>query len=218
MSLFLRFFFVLFSILVLADLVILSNFDSWRWLTKPLIVISLLIYFVVRSRTHLKQESLFILGIFSALLGDIFLLWEDKFLFGLSSFLLMQIIYAIRFAKDWGIFGALDKLVISIALIVFLLSNYMLWPHLGDLRIPVIIYSLAICFMSISAFLRSKSLGSHSKVFLGTLFFIVSDCVLGIGQFVGKFPFSGIIVMLTYSIAQYLIITGMIKPANVNND
>jgi uncharacterized membrane protein YhhN len=213
----LRFFFVLFFFIVVADLYVLSHLEYLRWLTKPFIVLSLLCFFVLKSKERLNQEFLFLIAIFAALLGDIFLLWEDKFLWGLGLFLVMQLLYSLRFAKDWGDLITRDKIVISITFIVLLISLVILWPHLSDMKIPVLIYSIAICLMSVSAYLRKKSLSGHMKVFIGTLFFIISDSILGYRQFVFGFPYSGLLVMSSYSIAQYLIITGITNSQTSSN-
>lgn len=87
----------------------------------------------------------------------------------------------------------------------------MLWPELGDLKIPVLVYMTAIGGMSWTAFIRQSSIPGYKFVFAGTIFFIVSDAVLAIHQFETGLNLGKLTVMTTYGLAQFLIVTGMIK-------
>jgi uncharacterized membrane protein YhhN len=89
---------------------------------------------------------------------------------------------------------------------------------LGAMLIPVAIYMLVILTMATTAYLRKNSVNilSYGLVFLGALFFMISDSILAINKFHQPIPWSDISIMATYAIAQYLIVLGILK-INVTN-
>lgn len=199
----------IFAVVSLADLyhVYIDGVRSW---TKPVIMLTLGGYYLL----HYKEISstskfIFLVAIIAAWTGDVFLLWDDRFLYGLSSFLIMQVLYSIAFWKDRSlkqsshIYGAL-LLLSTVAITAFL------WDSLGDMIVPVIIYTLAIGLMSFTAFERDRELLGYWMVFVGTLLFVISDTVLGIHQFT-DIHLGKLTVMGTYILAQYFIIVGYIK-------
>ena len=84
---------------------------------------------------------------------------------------------------------------------------------MGPMKIPVIIYALAISAMGIMAVNRfgRVNLLSYDLIFYGSLLFVLSDSVLAIDRFVHGFKLSGAIVMVSYMAAQYLITMGNIE-------
>jgi uncharacterized membrane protein YhhN len=94
------------------------------------------------------------------------------------------------------------------AAFVYFLIN----PGLGPMKIPVVVYLIVIVMMVTTARERYKKTNPVSfwQVFLGGMFFMVSDGVLAINMFFKLFPESGVIVMGTYIIAQFLIVRGIL--------
>ncbi len=199
----------IFAIVSMADLyqVYLGGNRVW---TKPLIMLALGGYYLL----HLKDinssgKFIILVAIVSAWVGDVLLLSDDYFLFGLGSFLIMQVLFSISFWKDRSIsqssflYGAF--LLLSTGAI-----TAFLWDSLGDMVLPVIIYTLAIALMSLTAFARSRDLSGYWLVFGGTLLFMISDTVLGIHEFT-DLNLGKLTVMSTYILAQYFIVDGYIK-------
>ena len=64
-----------------------------------------------------------------------------------------------------------------------------------------------------TAFNRKNLVNSTSflLVFIGALIFVVSDSCIAINVFYKPFEFARIAIMSTYTIAQFLIIYGVIK-------
>ena len=60
-------------------------------------------------------------------------------------------------------------------------------------------------------FKKTISKISYNSVLIGALFFVISDTVLAINQFVQPFAYAHFIVMLTYGLAQYFIDEGFLK-------
>jgi uncharacterized membrane protein YhhN len=90
---------------------------------------------------------------------------------------------------------------------------YYLHIGLGDMLIPVVIYMLVILTMATTAFLRRDKVNtvSFNLVFIGSIFFMLSDSILALDKFYKPIPFSNISIIITYAIAQYLIVLGIIK-------
>ena len=85
---------------------------------------------------------------------------------------------------------------------IWLGVNLGLGPEFGDLRIPVLVDSLAICIMA------ALAAGVSTRVAIGAALFLVSDFSLAVGEAGIDFAGPSAIVMPTYLAAQYLIATG----------
>jgi len=78
---------------------IIKGLDEARVYSKPLIVTSLIIYFYLITKPiswTLLSKAMMGALIFS-LIGDVLLLWENLFIYGLGAFLLAQVCYIIAF-------------------------------------------------------------------------------------------------------------------------
>lgn len=192
--------------------------NSIERITKPLLVILLVIYFIWATKgigSKLKKWILF--ALFFSWAGDVLLLFvadnPNFFLAGLVSFLITHIFYIIFFhlirvhqdVKPKP-FLLIPVLVYYVALITFLSS------HLGDMKLPVRIYGVVICFMLMLAlhmlYIKNKNAGL--LMMIGALLFVLSDSTLAINKFYNSFNGAGILIMLTYGIAQLLIVQGAI--------
>lgn len=74
-------------------------------------------------------------------------------------------------------------------------------------------YIFVISIMAILAAYRYKRVNLYSfrLIYWGALFFVISDSALAYNKFVEPFSFSGVLIMATYMIAQYLITLGAIE-------
>ncbi len=208
-----------YTLIVVLDLICSSNesYLNYRCYTKPAILGSLILFFSL----HKRNVSAFvfwtmILALIFSLLGDIFLLFTEKssifFIVGLIMFLLAHVTYTVIFfkkrdhqKKDW--FFPLFTIIYGCGLF------YVLYDGLGEMLVPVAFYMIVILIMSNTAFLRSKNVSmiSYILVFIGSLFFMLSDSLLAIHMFYKKLPFDNLWIMTTYSIAQLLIVYGILK-------
>lgn len=211
---------IIFVAIVLLDLVVGSmGIAFYRQFTKPLILISLLIYFAVNGKRLPKPTYFLTLGaLFFSLLGDIFLMYDTGdalfFMLGLGSFFTAHVFYILAFWRQRG--SGNTNTFLGVAAILLVYGTFIfahLKPHLGDLVIPVIFYLLAILLLALSAFKRKNHVSNESfrLVFIGSLFFIASDSILAINKFVTAIPFSIILVMGTYALAQWFITMGMLE-------
>ena len=199
---------------------IIEAFDisQARIVIKPLICLILAGYLVSNTRLGGNFNKLIFAGLIFSLVGDIALIFAGKggtfFLIGLGAFLLAHISYAIAFFRDYKYNPAGSKTlghVTVFGMAVFTMGFY-LWlrPYLNEMKIPVMAYMVIISIMMITAAYRygRVNLISFELIFTGAIFFIISDSLLAINMFVQPFLYSGIFIMATYMIAQYLITMG----------
>lgn len=220
------FFLGLYILLVLFDLACgFEKFSNFRVISKPLLLFSLLIYFFIQARINRNTTFYLMMGaLFCSLLGDVFLLFENRsgifFTLGLASFLIAHLLFAITFSKKWNHkvpsnFWWIILLILSYGGLLF----YFLEGSLGTLKIPVILYILGILAMVITAYRRKGNAPSKSfnLIFVGALFFVVSDSVLAIDKFLTAIPLSHVIIMGTYATAQYLIMKGVLNQESIED-
>ena len=90
---------------------------------------------------------------------------------------------------------------------------WFIYPGLGDMLIPVLIYALALLGMGVWAHKRrgATSNDSFKLVALGAILFAISDGLIAINKFAYPIPAERILIMSIYISAQYLIVQGLIQ-------
>lgn len=220
--------FIVFIIALAGDLagILLKN-EMLQYICKPLIILSLAGWFIAatgRSRSRLSKWIL--AALFFSWAGDIFLMFQDNspdfFLFGLAAFLLAHIFYIIFFHQVRTREGIKGNLFLLIPVTVYY-AGLIIWlsPYLGDMTLPVRIYGLVISFMLMLALHMSysKYKTAGKQLLTGAILFVISDSVLAINKFYQPFEYAGILIMLTYGLAQLFIVKGAvayIRSANSN--
>ena len=177
--------------------------------TKPLIMSSLIGFYI---STETRQNNGFLLGMIFALLGDIFLMFDNDsfFIAGLFCFLLMQWTYLFTFKQHFTKPKVKTTLYFTA---IFLISCSLLawmWPYLGSMKMHVTIYFISILSMVFFAITRDKNIPFYFSVVSGAILFLISDALLAVNKFAVQFSYAGVLVMLTYIAAQYLIVTGIV--------
>lgn len=199
-------FLILYSFIVLLDLVFIDLFPLGRLVVKPLIVGSLLTHYIINVP---KQHSFIILGLVFAMLGDVILLFDGSnyFKLGLGAFLIMQLCY-IKYLKPFATKSPnktqlFFMLMLLLTLLIF--CGYMLLSEANE-KYLVVIYALVLSLMGYFAILFPRKNKKISFVGVGALLFIFSDLVLGVNRFVHSIMFSEYLIMVLYCAGQYLII------------
>lgn len=198
---------VFFLALMALEIAGLTVIPTFHIVSKALIMAGLIGFYIT---TEKRQNNSFLTGLIFALLGDCFLLFEtaEFFVIGLSCFLIMQLLYASAFNRKRRIPKNKDFLVSGgIAIFGGITLTY-LWPNLGSMKVAVSLYVFAIVSMAIFAYLRHPRLRGYKIVLLGVVLFLISDILLGINRFGLEIKYGQIFVMVTYMLAQYLIVTG----------
>ncbi len=207
----------LFWLLALLDVAgIAANIEMLHFAVKPLLIpaLWLLLYF---TKSAVPGKNLLLTGLFFSWLGDMFLLFEYKhalfFIFGLVSFLTTHIFYIVYFLRIQSQkISLLKKQPVLIALVLAygITLVWQLYPHLGDLKLPVMVYAAIICTMLLCSLHIFLKVNKKSAAFylLGAAAFVVSDSLLAINKFYQPFANAGVLIMLTYCAAQFFIVTG----------
>ncbi|WP_052323731.1 lysoplasmalogenase [Flavihumibacter sp. ZG627] len=184
-----------------------------RIITKPLLMIFLLVWFLSATPTISTGKKHFITAaIFFSWLGDLFLMRSGElyFIAGLVSFLIAHLFFILFFL--WARVATLTQTPLNTGVILVLLVYvgvfyYYLSPHLNyTLKIPVLVYALVIASMFAAA---CHSFRKQGGVLIGAGLFIVSDSLLAVNSFVKPFPLASLAVMITYILAQVLIVYGV---------
>ncbi|MBB1194981.1 lysoplasmalogenase [Flavobacterium sp. SOK18b] len=209
--------FIGFSIVYL--LIILFEKEEIAWFLKPLLLPFLILAVYISERFSTKNILLAALTL--SWIGDIILMFADKgelyFIAGLIAFLLSHISYIILFSKQLRIYIKKSKIIywigvtaIALYLIVMML---ILLPSLGHLKAPVFVYALTISIMllfALKGFLNWQKPASI-YILIGAIIFVASDSILAFDKFYTPLQYSSFLIMATYLIAQYLIVTGILK-------
>jgi uncharacterized membrane protein YhhN len=181
-------------------------------LTKPLLVPLLLVWVLVA--TDRRPPRWLATGLVFAFLGDVLLqlpgtLW---FLAGMGAFLVMQVCYLIGFAA-LGSYAWLRArpLVVAGWVVLWVALNLVVGPQLGELRWPILVYSVALTAMAAAAVATGDR-----RIGVGGVLFLISDLLIGLRAAGMEIPASGVLVMTTYLAAQYLIATGWVDRADAS--
>jgi|GEM_PF-702219 len=142
-------------------------------------------------------------------IGDVLLAipFANHFIFGLGAFLLAQLTYTVTFARRAHFSLCLAGRAFSILVAAGLLAAQVL-PAAGALSLPVALYILAIVAMALSA---AAHKGQSSLLFAGALTFMASDALIAINRFLDPVALAGTWIMLTYYLAQALLVVGLIR-------
>jgi uncharacterized membrane protein YhhN len=189
------------------------------FIAKSLIIPSLMILIVVNFNLVANKLHLYLFaGLFFSWVGDMTLEFtrinEIFFVIGLICFLLAHLMYLVVFLKTPGKNIILTKkayLLIPVIIYGIVLVTY-LYNDLAEMRIPVILYAAVILSMLAAAINRKDkvNVASFYMVLAGAVLFVISDSTIAVNKFSHHFDFSGIVIMATYIVAQYLIVSGYV--------
>jgi len=200
-------------------IILLTGHERLDLFLKPILIP--IIGFGAYFYRAFPSQNILLAALTLSWLGDVTLLFTDLgeiyFILGLVFFLTAHIIYCILFNKQKRIRKKQNKplFIFGSVLIAFYLIGMVsfLMPHLGELEIPVSIYASVISIMllfALNGFLVWEKPGNQF-VFLGAIFFIISDSILALNKFYAPIPKSSFFIMLTYLLAQYLIVVGILR-------
>jgi len=148
------------------------------------------------------MRFVFVLALLASTVGDVFLMLPgDRFVPGLGSFAVAQLLYTVGFALHGG--TVLDYVVGAVLVAVLLVPLSLRFT--GALRRagqaglvpPVAAYMAAIGAMTASAVASGNALAIG-----GALLFVASDSLIAESRFVGPRPGAGVAIMVTYYLAQ----------------
>ena len=189
-------------------------------IAKPSIMVSLISYYLSRAP---KRSFIFVGALLFCWAGDVLLLFQLEgemfFILGLVAFLIGHCLYILTCRQlQWtdtkNELMPTQKIRFSFPIVLAGTGLIViLFPSLGDLKIPVLVYAIVLMLMVMTALFRYGKTSSSSfwMVFAGAAVFMSSDSLLAFNKFYTAFYLSGLFVMLTYITAQYLIVEGVVK-------
>ena len=206
------------ALVFVAELIVVTlNLPTLNFVVKPLIMISLAAYYLVNTQ---QRSTLFLVAIFFCWLGDVLLLFKPELFFiaGLAAFLTGHVLYILCYQQmrlNESKNPLLGPQKVRFSLPIVLAGTglvVVLYPVLGDLKIPVMIYALVITVMALQALFRFGYTSNKSfiLIFIGAILFMISDSLLAINKFLVPIQFASLLIMTTYMVAQYLIVEGVL--------
>jgi len=180
---------------------------------KPLLMITLAMYFISATKGYPPWRLYVVAALVFSWAGDVFLISNDWFIAGLVSFLIAHVFYIIAYQKTGAASGQLKLLDILKFVAYGVILIWIIYPGLGSLLVPVIIYALVLLGMGIWAHKRRGATNSISfkLVATGAILFALSDGLIAVNKFAFEIPAERILIMSVYMTAQYLIVQGLVE-------
>jgi uncharacterized membrane protein YhhN len=176
-----------------------------EYICKPLTMAWIILIALLDDDPFSTRYQVFIvLGLLASLTGDVFLMLPDQFLRGLVSFLIAHLLYIVAFTVEGG--KTPIWYIVPFALYGLIMLRW-LWPHLGTMKRPVVIYVGVILIMAWQAANRwlDERLDGALLSMVGAYLFVMSDSALAVERFRGSWPSAPFWVLSTYFAAQWLI-------------
>lgn len=175
---------------------------------------------IIKSLWIVECSKVITLGLTLGLVGDILLMFPTTLLFqfGSVAFLIGHLFYISYFVKNSKsgeklfeyqnfVLHCFSLLIIS-ALVI---NVFTLWNHVPD-RSLFILYGVILSSMVVSSFYRKASeemVLNYLYGVIGALFFLISDYLIAYIRFTGlQTGLNGLFIMITYYLAQFMILKG----------
>lgn len=183
-----------------------------EYLLKPLTTIGLIAVAVAVEPRDPAARVLFVVALVLSLGGDVLLMLPNRerfFAFGLGSFLLAHLAY-IPGLLLLGVSGGGLIAGFVVAVVGGVLVGRRILPAVGRtdpaLTIPVTVYLSVILAMFVAA---SGTLLPFAIA--GAALFCISDAVIAFNEFGTSRPRDGVVVMVTYHLAQALLVLALVS-------
>lgn len=204
-------------------LAVALNRQKWRVVTKPGVLLLLILIFSFSGNWQ-GDSAWFGIGLIFSLIGDVLLMLPPSFFIaGLASFLIAHLAYIIGFNQPlilpgWGFILPVMGLVLTGGLAYRRLGRAIQSLPSGRwMRFPVMGYIIIISLMLLSAILcwlrPDWPSEAAALVSVGAMLFYISDSVLAFGRFCGPVRGERLIVIISYHLAQFAIVAGVLYRA-----
>lgn len=167
----------------------------FKALTTALIIS---IAFFIYDTSSSDYSAIMIVALLFSLIGDVFLVKKEYFLYGLSAFLIAHVCFILGFISfhgfDWSIIP-----LIPLVIIAGIYYNY-LGKDLAKYSIPVLVYITVIVVMNWQAINLAISIGDSMflVIAIASILFSLSDAILAYNKFKKPFRFAGVWILSTY--------------------
>ena len=185
----------------------------YRFISKSLIVIFLLVYYLLNNREILKRKFRFmIIALLFFLIGDMLLiLFEIQLVYiaGICCFIFGKAFYVFRFSnqRDFKLMRLLPFLILCFLYMLGILT--LSYDNLGVFFYPVLVYLFIAMIVVLFVLLRKGAVPhkSYYLVLLGVFFSVLSDSISVLQTFyLESLAYHTISIMLFYGLSQYFIV------------
>lgn len=182
-----------------------------EYVCKPGATLALALVAATLDPVSADTRTVFVLALLASLAGDVLLMLPgDRFVAGLGSFFVAQLLYTVGFALHGG---SVTEYLVG-ALIVAALVVPLSIRFVGALRragqralvAPVLAYMGAIGAMAASAIASGNAFA-----IVGALLFVASDSLIAETRFVEERPWGQVAVMVTYHLAQAGLVLSLLS-------
>jgi uncharacterized membrane protein YhhN len=185
-------------------------------ISKCLLMPALTGYYL--SATSVRSTA-FLAALFFCWLGDVILIWPSMFIGGVAAFLAGHVLYIVAYRQHRGEDRSPELLPtqkIRFSLPIILAGTgliVVLFPALGSLKLPLMLYGVTIVVMVMTALFRYGRTTQNSfwLVFGGAVLFMISDSILAINKLLLPVAFASFWIMMTYMAAQVMIVVGIVR-------
>lgn len=204
----------------LEALAVWKNQPRLEYIAKPAVMIALFLW--LWTSEGLRGALLwFGLGILFSLMGDVLLMRSaDRFfLAGLVAFLFAHVAYVVGFntplpaLSAWGILLAVIIGINGVRVLRRILAPLAAQGQ-ANLRIPIIVYGIAISIMLLSAMIKLTDVSWNASaallVGLGAFLFYLSDIILAWMKFIAPIQHGRLYNILSYHLGQIALIAGVV--------
>jgi uncharacterized membrane protein YhhN len=192
--------------------------------TKPVLMPLLILFYVfgvIEGSSLARVDWLIVVALIGGWAGDVLLMRKDQekwFLFGMIAFLINQIFYVISFflsISNITNFNPSGFFLLGPVLLILLFMLPRFINKAGEMKMPVLVYLVAIVLMHISAILRLAEFQGlpFILVYVGSISFIISDSTIAVDKWDKEVPNGRPIIMTTYILAQFYITLGVLFSA-----
>ncbi|GAA1584582.1 hypothetical protein GCM10009742_32580 [Kribbella karoonensis] len=188
---------VAYGVLTVVHLVTIAAGETWSQLITKVLLMPTLAVWVRLNRGPVTL----LVALVASLVGDV-LLQVDQLLPGMAAFGVAHVCYVMLFARRAR---KRSLVVVAAYAVVWVGALVLLWPGLGDNRIPVAVYSLLVTATAVTSAWNGWRPG------VGGGLFLISDGLIGAGLAGHDFAGRDYLVMATYCVAQYLLSSGVLR-------
>lgn len=192
----------------------LFNIDYLIFYCKPFLMPTLYFQHVlfpayIKHNNFTLIDNLKIVGLLSATLGDMLLLFKNNtvcFIFGIISFGITQVSYSIIYYTN---IGSYVNIIFIVPLYFFVKYFYNI--ILREITNKVLKFFVASYIFLIALVIYGSVLYNNLYVILGTSLFVFSDILIGLNIGIAYYyqNIYNFLIMSSYIIGQYLIITNI---------
>jgi uncharacterized membrane protein YhhN len=186
-----------------------SNHRPTELWSKPLALIALIGVAVTLDPADPTVRAWFVAALACSLAGDVLLLDDRRFVFGLAAFLLGHLAYAAGFiaADEWRWWGFLLGVAAMVGLVATAGRRIVAAARRDD---PVLGGAVVAYLLIISAMAVTAVAAGNVWAVGGALLFVASDTVLGWRKFVAERPWMPVAIMVTYHLGQAGLVASLL--------